>query len=76
MKQSNANWLVTKILCSSNSSALRMSIAECLSGVQERLGRVEKFSAFYLVRIAKEFSTLQHESWDLGIFARIPFLIW
>ena len=37
---------------SSSSQALRVSVH---SGVQERLGRVEKFSAFYLVRIIKEF---------------------
>ena len=53
--QSNTNWLVEK-MCSSSSLALRMSIH---SGVQKRLGRVEKFSAFYLVRIMKEFAILQ-----------------
>ena len=42
-------------MCSSGSQVLRMSIH---SGVQERLGRVAKFSAFYLVEIMKGFAIL------------------
>ena len=37
------------------------------SGVQERLGRVAKFSAFYLVGFMKEFVISQWGSWDVGI---------
>ena len=57
---------------SNGCQALRMSIH---SGVQERLGGVEKCSAFYLAGIAKELTILQWESWDQGNFIRIPFLI-
>ena len=53
--QSNAKWLVEK-MHSSGSQALRISIH---SGVQERLGRVAKLSAFYLVDITKGFVILQ-----------------
>ena len=53
--QSKAKCLEQKIH-NSGSQVLRMSIH---SGVQERLGRVAKFSAFYLVGFMKEFFILQ-----------------
>ena len=53
--QSKVKWLVAKI-CSSGSQAWRMIIH---SGVQERLGRVAKFSVFYLAGFSKEFVILQ-----------------
>ena len=57
--QSNANWLVGKKMHTSSGQVLRMSIH---SGAQETLGKVEKFSALYLVRITKVVVILQQGS--------------
>ena len=46
------------------------------SGVNERLGRVENLSAFYLVRIVKGFVNFTLRIMGSRYFTRIPFLIW
>ena len=52
MQSKNAKLVSSKVWCSSNESESKI---RDISDVQGCLGRVEKFSAFYLVGIAKEF---------------------
>ena len=46
------------------------------SGVQERLGRVTRFSIFDLVGFTKEFCYFKMSNMGSRDFVRIPFLIW
>ena len=45
-------------------------------GVQGRLDRVAKFSAFYLVGFVKEFVIFQWNVGDRRDYVRMPFPIW